>query len=149
MWPLQDVVTSALVQGRTLMTWYARQNKTYRYGDENQFKVDNKGIRPGRRHYSRPLNNKFGQDLLQNETRIYLRTRTCSKHKQSTSTRYGNCQVLPTKTPEQCQENILVILLPTSNVLHTQLQCSILTLWKNKSWKCWHCVKRQRYTQKW
>ena len=36
------------------MTEYARQYKTYNYGDKDLSKVDNKRIRVGWRHYFRP-----------------------------------------------------------------------------------------------
>ena len=55
--------------GRTPMTEYARQNKTHRYGDKILSKVDNKRIRAGCRHCSRPVNNSFGQIFVQNTTR--------------------------------------------------------------------------------
>ena len=48
---------------------------------------------------------------------------------------YENCQALPTKTPERRQDNVLVVLLPTPNALHTQLQYSILPLRTEKYWK--------------
>ena len=44
MWPPQSVVILTPVQGRMLTTEYASQNKTYRYGDKNLSKVDNKVI---------------------------------------------------------------------------------------------------------
>ena len=52
-----------------LVTDYARQNKTYRYGDKNLSKVKNKGIKAGQRHCSRSANNNSGQVFIQNETR--------------------------------------------------------------------------------
>ena len=69
MWLLRTVVTSTPVQGKTVMTEYVRNNKTYRYGDKNLSKADNKGIRAGRTHCSRLLNNDFGQVFVYNETR--------------------------------------------------------------------------------
>ena len=52
-----------------LVTDYARQNKTYRYGDKNLSKVKNKGIKAGQRHCFRSVNNDSGQVFIQNETR--------------------------------------------------------------------------------
>ena len=70
--PLRSAVTSTAVQGKTLMTEHARQNKTYRYDNENLSKVDNRGIRAGWRHCSRLLNNDFGQvfSISKPETRM-------------------------------------------------------------------------------
>ena len=65
----RSVVTSTPMQDKTLMTEYARENKTYRYGDENLSKVNNKGIKAWWRHIIMLLNNDFDQVLVQNETR--------------------------------------------------------------------------------
>ena len=56
------------VLGRTLMIEYARL-KTYRCGDENMPKVDNKRMRVEWMHCSRTSNNNFGQVFVWKKTR--------------------------------------------------------------------------------
>ena len=51
------------------MIEYGRQNKTYRYGDKNLPKVDNKGIRTGWIQCPKPLNNDVRQVFVQTKTR--------------------------------------------------------------------------------
>ena len=50
------------------MSEYAGQTKTYKHGGENLSKVDNKGIRPGRRQCPRPLNNDFAKPETRRKT---------------------------------------------------------------------------------
>ena len=40
---------------------------------------------------------------------------------------------------------VQVVLWPTWNALHTHTHTHILPLQTEKGWKCWHCVKGQRY----
>ena len=130
MQPLRCVVTSPSVQGRMLMTENARQNKTNRYGGKDLSRVDNKEIRAGWKHGSRLLDNNFAQVFVPNETRNQNLLLNKNLFK------VNNRTPVPTKTPEQHQGIVLVVLLPAPNALHTQLQHSILPFQTDKHWKC-------------
>ena len=50
------------------MSEYAGLTKTYKHGGENLSKVNNTGIRLGRRQCSRPLNNDFAKPETRRKT---------------------------------------------------------------------------------
>ena len=54
---------------RRIERWWLSMPGRIKYDDENLSKVDNKDVKAGWRHYSRPLNNDFGQIFFQSRTR--------------------------------------------------------------------------------